>query len=351
MKTIVFVVSTSSSPEPEQAEALLAVRAQLGDVPARILIETRERAGDIRAQLDQAKDLATANHATGVFWIDAAPGDILLYLFEPSGKRLLVRRVSAPSESGSAVAAEDAANIVHATVLALAEGREIGMTPIPPPSPTSTPTRSPPPSPSPIPIPIPTPPAAPAGAPPRAPNPRSERAASSLRLSLTYVGSRYAYAVPWQSGLATGVEWAPRAGWFARLGAAFFASAEIDTDRAAFRLSRSSWEIASGYDVAKAPVALGAELALLLENTTRTTLMVSPGLTAAAEEEQWLTGLSPRGRFVWYPRPWLGGVVRVGLDLMRQRVQYRLGSAAGEPVLSIPSVRPRLEIGLIVGLW
>ena len=93
-------VIAQGTPAAQKDAALSAIRSQMVDVPIRIVVEemTIPR-GDMRVGIDLAVELAVRNAAIGTFWVDLdREGDLLLYLTEPQGSRLLVRRIRSSRE-------------------------------------------------------------------------------------------------------------------------------------------------------------------------------------------------------------------------------------------------------------
>lgn len=102
-------------------ELFRAVDAQLSDTPAALALHWVDRLGqDLRAELLQARRIVRTAGALVVFWCDlTGSDDVYLYLAEPGGGRLLVRRVPQGAPSARA---ESVAIIVGASVRAHLDG-------------------------------------------------------------------------------------------------------------------------------------------------------------------------------------------------------------------------------------
>jgi hypothetical protein len=323
--TVVLV--TPLDPSAAQTETLEAIRAQLSDLPVRLVVEPRGPTGDLRAQLDVATGLAATHHARGVFWLDVdTPGDALLYLLDAEGRRLLLRRIRRDAAAGDAALTEEVANVARAHVAALAEGREIGMVPVTLPTPTPpTPARKP--------------------APPAPPS----RRRSTLALDVAYVGSAWASAFPWQSGTVLGLEWAHDLGFLARLGLTVFPSTNFDDGATTIRLTRHPVELAAGWDVHVDRLRLGGELGATVDPITRTTMHVPPGVRPAPDAVDGTFALSPKVRIALRVWPWLSLFTRIGVDFFLVQNDFRLSD---QPAFVSPhAVRARLELGIDVVLW
>jgi hypothetical protein len=84
-----------------------------------------------QARIREAMGLAVRHAARGVLWVEAPEGDdVLLYLVEPEGLRVLLRRIPAPQGERTATF-ESLGIIVGSVARGLQEGRTIGMTEAP----------------------------------------------------------------------------------------------------------------------------------------------------------------------------------------------------------------------------
>jgi hypothetical protein len=193
-----IVVSIDGHTEDLLAAAVRAIEAHAQGVSL-VVERSRLPGADLRAHMREAERLAQLHGATGVFWLDLQSEDeFLLYLFEPEGLRVLVRRIPT-SAADRPAAIESVGVIVGSSSEALASGETIGMTPVDPAL-----TREPEPESAPTPVPPPVEPR-----PPPAPAPRLWK---HLRISLAYAGTTYARNMPWQQGgaLAVAAAVAPR---------------------------------------------------------------------------------------------------------------------------------------------
>lgn len=189
----IVVVSVNSESDELLDSALRAIQAHTQGTAARVIIERSPIPGsDLRAQMKHAREVAEEHGADGVFWLDLENDEeFLLYLFEPEGLRVLVRRIPTSVEDRPA-AIESLGVIVGSSSEAIAAGETIGMTPVdtevelaateppePEPEATVTATATPPPPPPPE---------------------RPSRAWKILRVSVAYAGTSYASNMRWQQG-------------------------------------------------------------------------------------------------------------------------------------------------------
>lgn len=200
-----IVVTVHSDVDAVLDDALRAIQAHTQGGPTDLVIERSPIPGsDLRAQMRRAKTLAEQHAAAGVFWLDLESDDeFLLYLFEPEGLRVLVRKIPTSVED-QAAAIESLGVIVGSSSEAIAAGETIGMTPVDTEAVVVDPAKTE--SAAPEPPPVET------SATVNAPPPKPPRAWKILRVSLAYTGSSYARAMPWQQGgsLALSAAVAPR---------------------------------------------------------------------------------------------------------------------------------------------
>ena len=189
------VVSVNSESDELLDSALRAIQAHTQGTAAKVIIERTPIPGsDLRAQMKHAREVADEHGADGVFWLDLENDEeFLLYLFEPEGLRVLVRRVPTSVEDRPA-AIESLGVIVGSSSEAIAAGETIGMTPVD----TEVDLAASEPS-KPEAEPEPTISASAVPAPPPPPE-RPSRAWRILRISLAYAGTSYAPNMRWQQG-------------------------------------------------------------------------------------------------------------------------------------------------------
>jgi hypothetical protein len=187
--------------------ALVAIQAHTQGRPVELLVERSPVEGSgLREQMKQARALAEEHDASGVFWLDLENDqEFLLYLFEPEGLRVLVRRIPTSVEDRPA-AIESLGVIVGSSSEAIAAGETIGMTPVEEVAVVEAETEPEATAPT-LPEEKPT---VTADAPPASTKPG--RAWKILRVSLAYAGTSYSDQVRWQHGgsLALSAAVAPR---------------------------------------------------------------------------------------------------------------------------------------------
>jgi hypothetical protein len=128
---IVLVIPPQTQTEDAE-RTLRAVRAHVASEGEPLHVE---RPGawppSQQARIREAMGLAARHAARGVLWVEAPEGDdVLLYLVEPEGLRVLLRRIPAPQGERPATF-ESLGVIVGSVARGLQEGRTIGMTEAP----------------------------------------------------------------------------------------------------------------------------------------------------------------------------------------------------------------------------
>lgn len=105
-----------------------AVAAQLADLPVALDVEWVETIPpDLRAQVDEARDVTDRRDATAVFWVDPTqPDQLFLYIADPEGGRVLIRSIGAEGE-GAEARLETVAVIIRAAVKAVLAGGTVGV--------------------------------------------------------------------------------------------------------------------------------------------------------------------------------------------------------------------------------
>jgi hypothetical protein len=350
--TVVFLDEGSAAATGDaalRAEVVAALRAQMSDLEAAELVFSEPRAAPaaeagLRARIDRAMTAARESGAIGVFFLDATGQDLLLYLVDPSGSRVLVRRVRFGTDERAA-AVESVAIIARASTAALLEGREIGMEPVPEPPrppPAAEPERTPSPAPR-------RTPAAPRAARPEAPRATPERAAEhAVALGVGYVGQAYSDRMPWQSGLALGAIWRTRSGFVASVGYALLQPAEATAPGAALSVRRHPVEACAGWLLGGERLRVGPAAALVADRVTHQTLGTEPGVTAEPAGGAWV--LAAGARLLGHAA--LGFDVRLGaglgLDIFFNDLSYVVETPDRRTLLAPNDLRLRAELGLLV---
>ena len=331
----------------ERAGYLRAVRAHLAS--SDVTVERRPIPADVprtvAALAAHASAAAASAGALGAFWIEPAEQAVLVYLVEPDGARILVRRLDRPPGTEAAVA-ESVGVVVRASAEALAAGRRIGMTAVPAPPPAAREVSpSPPPEVSEPPAPAPPPPRPPAGS---RPPPRRPR----VDLRLFYAGGNLATGIPWQHGVGGDVLVEPLPRFFVAVGYTYFPPARVSTPWLSVLLDRHAPRV----DLGGRPwVHRRAELALRaggsLEILRRRSL---PG-SLPAQVPSWRVvpvvgaGVELRVRLVRRFFAWVGA----GADVPLVRPRYLVvPDPADDPVVvtRLDAVRGTFAAGLAVRL-
>ncbi len=122
----IIVMIVPEGEEEALSAAIQAVESQLADLDVSFQLERVEAFPDkLSAQIEIAADVAMRHKSLSVIWCDSSNSDqVLLYLSEATGDRLLVRRIKEVEAGGRA---ETLAVIVRASVNAMLRGGEIGV--------------------------------------------------------------------------------------------------------------------------------------------------------------------------------------------------------------------------------
>jgi hypothetical protein len=105
-----------------------AVEAQLADLPVTFDLEWVEAIPpELRAQVDEAREVTERRDATAVFWADPSqPDQLFLYIADPEGGRVLIRSISSAG-GGAEARLETVAVIIRAAVKAVLAGGTVGV--------------------------------------------------------------------------------------------------------------------------------------------------------------------------------------------------------------------------------
>lgn len=324
-----------------------AVEAQLSDVPLRARIEASGlTAGDLRAQIRGALELLGDRHAAGVFWVDfGSADDWLVYLAEPSGKRVLVRRIATRDESRPA-AVEAIAVIIRISTLALLEGRIVGMDEVAPPGPkTTAPTASSSDPPEAF-------PEDEAGEAPTPADEGSDAPARGFSLQPGYRGSTYAEAGPWQSGLSLSLGWELPSGLYLAGGAVLLAPIEIAAGTPLlFEVQRRPVELSAGALVQIGPLQALGTLAAVADIVTRRSSGEGPGVDPAPAVTRVVPAFGPRTALRYRFSGLLGLYAGGGIEFAPAVFPFVMESDAGQVTLLRPRpLRVLVEAGLLIHL-
>ncbi|MBM4362832.1 MAG: hypothetical protein FJ104_09140, partial [Deltaproteobacteria bacterium] len=127
-REVVFVEPAGGSVDPELRAALEAQLATSA-VPLSF-VRFAAPLPTLREQVAAARALAAGREVAGIFWLDDRAGDDwMLYLAEPDGDRVLVRRIEV-DRGNLGAASEGSAVILRDSATALLAGSTLGMQPL-----------------------------------------------------------------------------------------------------------------------------------------------------------------------------------------------------------------------------
>jgi hypothetical protein len=333
VRTIVFVAPAAPDIEASLRDALTA---QLSGVSVNLVFESfATHDAPLRAQVSEARSLAAAHLALAVFWLDvqaSSDKDWLIYLAEPTGSRVLVRRVPLHAE-GTAASVEAVAVITRESTEALLAGQTIGMEAIASASAPSGPVSEPP-----LVSPVVVPPAQ-----------RVDRR-SGLDLSMGYYGDAYAHQVWWQSGIALGGAYHFDSGLLLGLGLVVFNDVSVSTPDVAFRVTRVPIRAAVGYRTNWRRFAFGFELRAGVEITSRHDITTDTTLTGSGDSARAVLLLSPRLRVEYRLTSVLSVYLAAGGDIGLNQFSY-VSRTDGRDLVELDplKIRPSGELG--VAFW
>jgi hypothetical protein len=330
---VVFAAEVSE----EKAEKILgAVRAHTADMGVALTVAERARDdADVRKRMERASRLAQESGALGTFFFELeSERDVLVYLFEPRGARVLLRRVRVAE--AEAAATEEVAAIVRGTIAALLDGQEIGMT-----APPRTITFAEPP-----PREVQVAPAPRlrdrAGPPPAGPD------TARVRAGVLYAGNIYAEQQAWQSGARLEVLWLAGPGFYAGGGYLLYPTTEVRSQLATMEVTRHIGEIILGVELKNALFGLGGELELMVDTTLRSTRATTAGLEATPDAQRWSLGGAARVQTFWQWMKTSRLLLGIGVEIFPLQPAY-VAEFPTETVLLAPRVfRPRLDAGVTV---
>lgn len=341
-RTVVFLATDGADGSARRA-VLDAVRAQLRDLPVTLRVEDAPGPrDDLRATAARARSVAEQHHAVGVLWLDLhAGGDALLYVVEPAGERVLVRRVQA--EKSSAAELEQLGLIVRGTVTALLDGAVVGLVPREGSASAPTAERAPAPSAA-----APPPPAPDRAAPPSPPAVPPPSVLRRFTIGLGYAGNAFVSGGAWQSGLRVSVTFQASSVFDVTAGYTIFQPTELRVAAAVVRLHRHPIEVGLSRHLRFGRLGVRAAALAFVDPITRATLSIAGASSLPSDRTSFVGGFSPRieGTFGLTPtvRLFAGG----GADIGVNRIGYAVGPADAEDTTWL--VRPRLDAGLLVDL-
>jgi hypothetical protein len=337
----------------EQARVVAAVRAHLSGLPVRVLLKPVARSGSVGQSVATAGALAKESDALGTFSIELGEdGAFLVFFTEPGGASALIRRL-APNDQGVRVTVEEAAIVVGSLVLALLEGRRIGMASA---ADASAKTERPEPAPE-----RPSGPESPVESAPTTGAPDDddddddddgERNASSaphtIAITAAYAGTDFSSSTRWQPGLTLGMRWIFLRPLHAAARYTFVPALEGGTDETSVSIARHPGELVIGY-LGTTRLAATAELGVVLDYTSRRTQINDPAFEPTPGSSRWTVAFGARAGASFSVVPSIQLAARGGADWLVTRYAYVTPDARA--VVRPYRVRPRLDLELAVNLW
>jgi hypothetical protein len=321
--TVVFV-RMDASPGVAGSIDVGELEAQLGELPARVVTVPAPGKLTLASQAHRARELARAHHALGTIWFSVEPNrGLRVYVYDAHHRQLASRTLSGPD----AAVREEVAVVLRSTISALITGETTALEPvtIPRPSPSSPPL------------------------PP--PRPAQPERWPRLAVGAAYVGTTYASRT-FQHGfeLRFGAELGSRA--LIGLTAAWSQDARLAGGGAEAVLRRTPLELSAGYAFAAVPrFRCYAQAGLVLERVTRRTHIEDPRLSALPDENRYRFAVAPALLAAFDVQPGLVGFAAFGAEVATDQYDYVVQSVGGPIRLAPRTVRPRLEVGVLVRLW
>ena len=327
---IVFVEPSS----PELAKQLRdALTAQLSGGSAELVFDRfTAEAAPLRRQMEEASALARTHNAAGVFWLDAQPtGEWLLYLADPGGDRMLVRRIEV--ESGAIAAGVEAVGVItRQSSDALLAGGTIGMQTLSAPGNPKPPNDLPPPPDSP---------------PPRAKDRPPQTFLSGPSFSVGYAGDLPGKQIGWQSGLALSVAYRFSPGIYVDAGYTFLRAVDVASEPIVLRLTRSPIHIEGGYAFGHGRLVPSLGGRATVEILGRHAFSTSGSFTQTPDSTRAVVLLSPRIRVDYAFSSTLAAYLSGGVDFALNSFSFVSRVAGPDRVLLEPlEIRPSIELGL-----
>ncbi len=313
---------------------LAALRGQLRELDVDVLV-VQSSQEPVASAARRAKQIANAQRALAVMWLELPPAGPSVFLYDSSG-HLYARDVEA---DGSALSQSEAIAIVlRSAIAAMLEGELVTMTEVQLPATGSE--AKPPPA---------VPPA------PRAmPRSVASHRGPYLRAGLSYVGTVFARRTPWQHGAAVVLTAAAAdSPLFFGLGYTRFASVELESNTVQTRVQRHPFEALGGLQLRIANVFFMVQGGLAADYLVRTTEEVSGGLLPAPVSRRWSWAMATRLGVTVPVAGRLYGVLNIGADFVLNPFHQVVPQAdASSAVVGSPlSARPRLELGALISVW
>lgn len=332
--SVVFV-----TPDPPELDAALhdAVTAQLSGVTVDLVFNHFPGpVPTLREQVMAARSVSGQQHAAGVFWLDTQnEKEWLLYLAEPAGNRVLVRRVPVESD-GTAAGVESVAVILRQSTEALLSGQTIGMqqvvVPEEPPPKVQPPPEEPP---------------------PRKTAPKREVPAprKGVYLGVLYHGDAFAEQVGWQSGVRLTGSHLWESGVRVGVGYTFLRDAYVTSRIVTLKIQRTPLDATVGWSLFLGRFAPGVELRGKAEWVGRRNVTAFVTVDATGERTRLLVSASPNLTLDYLVRPGVFLHGGVGVDFLLNPFSYVIQGDTGTVTVLSPRVRrPTAEVGITVSL-
>jgi hypothetical protein len=328
---IVFVEPSSPELEKQLRDALTAQLS--GGAAELVFARFTAQAAPLRQQMQEATALAKTHNAAGVFWLDAqSSGEWLLYLADPGGDRMLVRRIEV--ESGAIAAGVEAVGVItRQSSDALLAGGTIGMQTLAAPGNPKPPNDLQPPPDS--------------TAPPRAKDRPPRPSLSGLSFSVGYAGDLPGKQVGWQSGLALSVAYRFSPGIYVDAGYTFLRAVDVASDPIVLRLTRSPVHIEGGYAFGHGRLVPSLGGRATVEILGRRAFSTSGTFIQTPDSTRAVVLLSPRIRVEYAFSSTLAAYLSGGVDFALNSFSFVSRVAGPDRVLLEPlEIRPSIELGL-----
>jgi hypothetical protein len=318
-------------------QLLVAAKGQLAEIGIDVVLMPGAR-DSLASNAQIARKIAVTSPTLAVVWFERRANTLVVFFYDPAGPRLYSRQFAA--SGAPAAASEEIAIVLRSAVNAVIEGGAVGMAEVRLPEPQAEqpkPLREKKPK-----------------AKPLADEPGTDsRADAMLRIGASYVGALYAVGSAWQSGGALSLSLKPPEGlWFVGLAYTYFPALTIDELGTQSEIRRHPGELFAGVEIRLVPIWFVAEGALIADLMERSTERVRAGLTPTADSQRWLWAFSTR----------IGGAVpladrarcffTVGAEFLLNRFDHVVETEGSATTVASPMrARPRIELGLLVGLW
>jgi hypothetical protein len=302
------------------------LEAQLGEASARVVTAPAQGHLTLQSQALRARALAREHHALGTIWFSEEPGrGLRVYVYDASHRQLASRTLSGPAGA----VREEVAVVLRSAISALIAGETTALEPVTIPPPSSVPSTLP----------------------RRLPRPARPQRWLRLEAGAGYTGTTYASRT-FQHGfeLRLGAELGSRV--MVGLSAAWAQDPRLSGGGAEAVLQRSPVELSAGYAFAAVPrFRCYAQAGLVLEHVARRTHIEDDRLLALPDASRYRFAVAPALLAAFEAQPGLLGFAAFGAEIATDHYDYVVQSARGPIRLAPRTVRPRLEVGILVRLW